>query len=291
MTITVSASQVDTFLHSLRCYWWAYIRKIQLASPNEYLMWGSAVHKGLEHLYQGSSLEECMAAVEEAGYVDDLERLAMLGGWRSPDLLLGVLEAYRDGPYKSILKKFKVLDTEQAVSVPLSDDAFWRGRLDLVLEDKESGKISIMDFKTSGKKVDSSYYSDNFSNDLQMTSYHWMGQQTYDDQFDGVLIGAMQTSKRIMFKSAEFPAVRDNWQILEFLMTMDTLVPQIAHALDVGPKLLEDGYTTSNIEVVREFPFCYGYSENFCDYNHLNWCAPELREPTIEALYQPKEYR
>lgn len=281
-------------MHSERCYWWRYLRRLVLKETGAALTRGDVIHKGLELLYQGQSVSLVMEALQGNGTLRQLERLVDKGDWYTPERLRMTLDAYQP-TLEADMERYHVLATELDETLrldPATDertfDVEWRGKLDLVVRSKEDGKVYIIDHKTTEKKVDSSYYAERFSYDQQFTGYTWMGGQNWQENFGGVLVNGIQSTKTIPFNTARFPVARDDWQTLEWMENIHQWAPHIRHAQLEGARLLADGFREHNPEVLRVFPIRTGYSENFCDYRHLNNCSPELRELVAAELYEER---
>lgn len=292
--LTLSNSQAELWMHSERCYWWRYLRRLILKETGASLTRGDVTHKGLECLYQGLSVSQVMDRLQADGSLRTLERLCEKGDWYTPERLRMVLEAYQP-TLEADMAKYHVLATEHDETLcldPATDerdfDIQWRGKLDLVLRDKEDDKVYILDHKTTEKKVDSSYYAERFSNDQQFTGYTWIGNQDWQEAFGGVLVNAFQFTKTIPFNTARFPVARDDWQTAEWMENIRAISPGIRHAQLEGSRLLAAGLRENTPEVLRVFPIRTGYSENFCDYRHLNNSSPELRELIIDNLYEER---
>lgn len=293
--LVLSNSQAELWMHSERCYWWRHLRRVTLKETGVHLARGDVTHQGLECLYRGLTVAEAMQQLQEDGALRVLERLCEKGDWFSPERLRLALDKYQP-ILEADMAKYHVLAAELDETLrldPATDerpfDVEWRGKLDLVVRSKEDDKVYIIDHKTTEKKVDSSYYAERFHNDQQFTSYDWMGGQNWHEAFGGVLVNAFQFTKTIPFNTARFPVARDDWQTLEWMENIRSLSPGIRHAQLEGRRLLADGFREHNPEVLRVFPIRTGYSENFCDYRHLNNSSPELRELIINELYETRE--
>ena len=282
--LRLSNSKTEMFMHSERCFWWRYIRKIYPRASNAALTWGSAVHTGLEWLYHididnaDSVMDILYQSDDKAIY--NLERLEREGSHFTPERLRMMLNAY-DEKYDD---DWEILDIEIDTICPLSNSVEWQGILDLVVR-RSDGLVYFVDHKTTAKKVDSSYYSAGFDNSQQMTSYTWMGHMLYGDEFGGIIINAAQSTKTIPYKFARFPIVRDDWQLEQFVRHIEAIAPRIQDCEEFGPIYLERGRNEEDSEVLHDFPMRWTYSENFCDYQHLNNCMPEMRPALIEQLY------
>lgn len=283
--IQLSASQLDLWLHSERCWWWKYIARLSPKGTNENLLWGSMVHRILETLYQGHSVTDAVDSLSTQDVLA-LEQLTAAGSWRS----LSRLELFAKSAERMVQedhKRFEFLVTEgMTQSFEVVPGIQWRGVIDLVVRDRIDGRIYIIDHKTTEKKVDSSYYSARFSHDTQMTSYNAMGQAMYGEEFGGVQINAFQFTKTIELNPARFPIVRDEWQTEEWVDTVSIFGPRIANARVVGTRLHAEGFGPGDRAVDEVFPHRPTYSENFCDFRNLNRCVRDFRDATAAADFE-----
>lgn len=270
-------------MHSERCFWWRYIRKLYANSNNPALGWGSVSHSGLEQFFKTGSVADAMSALEGTVDMEPLVRMEREGSYYTPERLRMVLDAYAK-EYSDDFDQWEILDIENNALVELSDDIQWQGIHDLVVRDREDDLIYIIDHKTTGKKVDSSYYSELFDMSQQMTSYHWMGEQLYGEQFNGIIINAIQSTKTIPYNFARFSIIRDDWQVDGFLRNIKAIAPRIEECEHIGAVLFQN-LSEEHEDVLEHFPMRWTYAENFCDYRHLNNAMPEMRPALIEQLY------
>lgn len=255
--------------------------------PDPARTWGDCVHQGLDHLYKGCGVNESIGLSN----LGALETLKELGDFHTPEALRKVLETYAKEVLPEDLDRFHVLSTETDHIQQFTTTLGWLGKIDLVVQEKSSGKVYVLDHKTTGKKVDSSYWTDQFSHDQQMTSYWWLAQNKYGAQFDGLMINAFQTLKTIGYNHARFPVSRDDWQISEWYDNIMGLGPRISQALSAGKRMVDAGLRETDAEVLAQFPICNTYSENFCDYRILNNTPPEFREALIASEFTTRPER
>ena len=282
--IRLSNSKTEMFMHSERCFWWRYIRKLYASVNNPALGWGRVSHSAFELFFETGGVSDAMRALEASPDIEPLERLEREGSYYTVERLRMVLNAYAK-KYADDIDRWDIIDIEANQMVPISDDINWQGIHDLIVKDKADGLIYIIDHKTTGKKVNSSYYSESFDTSQQMTSYHWMGQQLYGDDFGGIIINAVQSTKTIPYNFARFPIMRDDWQIEGFLRNITAIAPRIEECEGLGPAYLKLGWDEEQEDVLSDFPMRWTYSENFCEYRHLNNAMPEMREALADQLY------
>lgn len=269
-------------MHSERCFWWRYIRKLYPRASSPALGWGGVVHSALEHFFKTGSVEGAMLAIEGTEAIMPLERMEREGSHLTPERLRMVLNGYAK-EYKKDLDTWDIIAIENDARVNINDDIVWQGIHDLIV--RIDGLIYIIDHKSTGKKVASDYYSASFDTSQQMTSYHWMGQELYGDEFGGIIINAIQSTKTIPYTFARFPIIRDDWQVEHFINNITAIAPRIEDCEHLGAELLAEGASEEDPLTLAAFPMRWTYGENFCDYNYLNNCMPEMRPAMIEQLY------
>ena len=84
-------------------------------------------------------------------------------------------------------------------------------------------------------------------------------------------------------------SVMHAWQIDGFLCNTQAIAPQIIHCEAFGPVYLKQEMSEEHEDVLNTFPMRWTYSENFCDYRHLNNAMPEMRDALIEQLYYTRK--
>lgn len=69
----------------------------------------------------------------------------------------------------------------------------FRGRLDAIVQSQHDNALYVLDHKTAGRMT--SYWSEGFRNDSQMSGYVWAAQKTLGQPVVGVYINGIETSK------------------------------------------------------------------------------------------------
>ena len=287
--LVLSASQLEKWFHSERCYFWRYLMHLVPNTSNQFLVWGTGVDIAMNVLYAGGTFEEAVqAAYDEVG--DDLDKLVSEGSWRSPERLKLLVEEYiTHGPLTSDMERYEVVSTQFDKTVPVMDEPSvgWRGLFDLVLKDKDTGLITVIDNKTTTKDVNSGYYIENFRNSTQVIAYDWMSRQEWGDQYGGFAINAIRSSPRIEYAQNRFPILVQDWEAETLMRDVRQVAPTIVECKANAFKLIEDGHTMDiSEELQKMYPFRRTYGEKFCDYQDLNFTHPDFIEGTIDILYR-----
>lgn len=287
----LSYSKLDIFKHSERCFFWRYCMKLRPNGGGEKVspaLWGSIVHAGIERLLSGLSVAETMASLEQSGMLAPITSFDPKS-WHTDGRLSEVLTKWQE---KSLpfFEDYEVLDTEVPLDYPIMESngilIRWRAMIDVVMRRKSDGRIYFMDHKTTEKKVESSYYSDQFLASAQVTAYDYLGNEMYPGNYGGLFINAIQSSKLIPFTQATTSYERDDWQRAEFLETVAQLG---VHAVTLEKMAEQELKTKSPEEVAKYFPMRDTYSENYCDFSPINRTAPDMRHSVISTLYHVHE--
>jgi hypothetical protein len=183
-------------------------RQFGVAMP---LYFGSAIHKAIE-LYYHPVLKrdpvETFATVWKEGFVNEkgeieiegtrlLEKLAP--EWYASEiemieehyeLGMGMMEFYK--LYSELNDDFDVVATEHVFEIPLFDNVVYKGKMDAVIRNRDTGEYGIIDHKTTAKMGED--YFEKLDMDEQCTSYIWAANQevklghAWASNLDGVQI-------------------------------------------------------------------------------------------------------
>ena len=255
--LRLSNSKAEMFMHSERCFWWRYIRKLSVKASSAALTWGGGVHSGLEFFFKLGSIDDAMNAFDASG----LERMEREGSHFTPERLRMLLNAYAK-EYAYDEKMWDIIeDPEYNALVPINDEIQWQGIFDLVVRNRGDGLIYLVDHKTTAKKVDGSFYADQFESSQQMTGYHWMGTQLYGDDFGGIIINAIQVSPKIDYRAKSIPISRTEHQIQDWLRNTYLIGTRIIRQRQETEELFAKGDPITNA-----WPHYNSYSESWCNW-------------------------
>ena len=182
--------------------WWEYQTKGGFIPGHEYqagfanglpVEWSGDVAEGVTNTYRVTGLLDLLPDP----VLEELETHLELG--------VGMMEFYKS--YADKHDNFAVIAAEHDFSIPLGMEVFkptgsakypvhYRGRMDLIIQDLETGRYGIMDHK-SAAKADSEQYIRKLEKDEQCTSYMWSAEreaELYDleyKQIDFVLYNTL----------------------------------------------------------------------------------------------------
>lgn len=178
--------------------WWEYQTKGGFISAIELEMgfanglpirWSGDIAEGVTNTYRVVGLLDLLPDP----VLEDLETHLELG--------VGMLEFYKH--YADKHDHFAVIAAEHDFSVPLMSETgksikysgtlpmkpvHYRGRMDLIIQDLETGRYGIMDHKTAAK-ADNEQYIRKLEKDEQCTSYMWAAEQEaklYDLEYKNI---------------------------------------------------------------------------------------------------------
>jgi hypothetical protein len=154
MRIVDSTRYGCTFACPRKRYWFTEYkgRGIQIASPSEDLLYGSAVHAGCEAMAKGLSFDEAYQLATVEMFNIDPTILTVDGLSHKDELLAllwGHLRVYAEYILPNLSLRFNFLAIEQEIAIPLSENVTYCTRLDDILEDKETGLKYNLNYKTS----------------------------------------------------------------------------------------------------------------------------------------------
>jgi hypothetical protein len=148
----VDASKMTEFMDCPRKYFYRHVLGWKSTAPNNHLIFGHAWHKAMEYMLLNGydNYEEAfqlfMADYRETFGPETDELFAP----KTPSAALGALQQYAD-TYRNDLKEFKVLHTEIAGTVMVTEDHLMHFRMDTILE-RQDGMIFSLDHKTGSRK-------------------------------------------------------------------------------------------------------------------------------------------
>lgn len=293
-------TELETYAHNPRCYFWEHVMGLVPSTgqpddmvvevvPNAPLIFGGAFHLWLENWYDGKSPEESYdLTIAEFG--DLLGALEMAGDYRTAGRLQIVIDEYlHDDERIEMDRPFRTLHVEQYVVRPIDGIIAHGGKIDMVRIDERDNTVTILDHKTSKKKVKSDYYMDWFNYSNQITGYSWHGHHLTglmreqgvipdDSQFVGCVINAVQTSPLIQYSHARSLFVRSEEQVREF----------VANAWEIGHEILRRKEATDRLLEAGDPPELAWthwptYGEMFCKWKEVNKLEPSYRQALLES--------
>lgn len=148
----IDASKLSTYMECPRKYFYEYILGWRSTTPRQDLVFGEAVHAGLEILYsKGFDQLELACLVLEDTYrksfdpmTDDTYGAKTVAN--AQEALAEYIEYYRTDP-----REYTVLHTEVSGKTSIQEGMDLYFRLDCVMEDKKTGQKFVLEHKTTGR--------------------------------------------------------------------------------------------------------------------------------------------
>lgn len=164
----LSDSKLQTYKDCQLKYFYKYECRLEVAEEAEAShdrAFGDGIHKALEALYKGESMDGAIKAFRERYPKQlDIEDLA-----KTPENGEKLIRAYWD-TYKAQLPDWNILSVEELAEAELVNGLTFRVKLDLVAENKKYGGVYGFDWKTTGKKLDYAYWGQ-WSPSSQVSAY------------------------------------------------------------------------------------------------------------------------
>ena len=148
------SSKTQEFMDCPRKYFYHYVLGWDSDTPNNHLVFGSAIHDALEHLllngYDTNSIAGAIDAFLLTYRKEFPEETDALFSPKTPERVMYALAEYTN-VYRNDHKEFDVLFTEIAGTVPLSEDRVLHFRQDAICKGPE-GYFSL-EHKTTGATI------------------------------------------------------------------------------------------------------------------------------------------
>lgn len=145
------ATKLQAFCACPRKYFWEYVLGWRPEAPSNHLVFGQAWHSAMEYLllndYSIGSIQkahEVFLTTYRKVLPPETDEIFFP---KTPDNALIALARYA-GKFKEDLSNFKVLYTEIAGRVAISEDRYMAFRMDTILEAYSNGQITSIDHKT-----------------------------------------------------------------------------------------------------------------------------------------------
>jgi hypothetical protein len=164
--LLLRTSERSSFKTCQQQWMWSYVERIKPAIASNPLRFGDLIHRALADYYpKGIKRGTHPLKTFRILYKREWDEAAGMG-FKDEDgkwlefKLLGeeMLEGYVDH-YKEIDKSYRVIATEQTFKVPIRNEvgrvvAWYVGTVDGLFENRDNKRLSIRDYKTSGKYAD-----------------------------------------------------------------------------------------------------------------------------------------
>jgi len=199
--VKLSATSIDTFLSCRKKYWYQKVKNIQPVERPDALDFGSAVHKALAYIFNsmkdGDNEKEIVRqyALDQINQYAEEYCLPVEPKCKAIALVDSYMDFYWDDDYL----KFVTLDVEKYFEHTIAELPILQevtiGYFDAVVQNKISGKIYVVEHKTTGIKSDD--YMEHSIFDTQVMIYMLACKNKYG-RCDGVIYDVLIKPKHVM---------------------------------------------------------------------------------------------
>jgi hypothetical protein len=154
--ILVSKSRVETSWECRRKEYWRYLYQgtgLQRPGRSFHTEFGNALHSALAAIASGGTIlyPGLRETIEELCLATDhtpeaAKQWAMIGE--------GLIRGYQRTIWPTLQEQYKVVHIELPCAYNLGDDVYFIAKPDLILEDRETGELWYVEYKTTGSKLD-----------------------------------------------------------------------------------------------------------------------------------------
>ena len=267
--VEISNSGLECLMSCPRKYYWRYERKIQSLGENQAppLVWGSAIHKGLEVRGSGGDLSTACEAFRSVFTMESAPKYTIQGGMLA---LKDYYERYQTEPYE-------VIENEYKFRVKVNGFVFI-GIFDKVLWNRETKRIVVMDHKSTGRLGQDFYESANPNS--QFTGYIYCADCEFGEVdtliIDGIMVPYAYKTKPMVGECERFSTQRTEWELEEWKRNTE-------HHLKSLHQYREQGYFPKSDK---------GFTCKWCGFRELCLIPQPYNEVEIpEEEFQARERR
>jgi len=145
----------------------------------EYFVFGSAMGLGLDAIWEGREYGEDFKAYLTEHAREDRQAILYYKG-------MAMLKGYVAN-YPTLFMEWEVLKTEHTVSMDLGNDLTFTGQIDKVARNKKTGRLAVIDHKTSSEDIDdlsSQYWESVNYIDPQTAGYRAALEEEFGEEVD-----------------------------------------------------------------------------------------------------------
>lgn len=237
-----SSSRISSYLSCPRKYMLQSLMRLRGSGKSVHLVFGSAWHESMEHLYlHNFSQESAEEAIEifRKSYlkefdVESSEAHSPKSIANGVSGIIGYINMYAQND----LRKYNVLNTEVSGRVQISEDKWITFRLDAVVQDRANKKITCIEHKTGSQQ--GRVWEMQWENKFQLYAYNHVLHSIVENKADvyGILVNGaffykaknrLPEYNRVLFKKG--PASMYEW-LCETRMIFDDIERRIDYTLD-----------------------------------------------------------
>ena len=280
----VSYSQYGMYSTCQEQYKLNYIDKLGTSSANIHTIFGSAMHETIQHfldvMYNVTKKQALQLNLEEMLYKQLVEHFTKenekmedgmfpctkeeLGEFFEDGKL--ILQYFRNKLDKLYSKSgFELLAIEQVLNAEVKPGVNFIGFIDILLKDKSTGDVIIIDLKTSTKGW-SKYQKNDKVKTSQMLLYKKFYSEKYDVPLDKIKV-EYQILKRKIFEGADYPIPR----ISKFVPANGK--PSVNKAWDGFIAFVNEVFDDEGNFIQREYQPTKGKQCDWCEFKTRKLCS------------------
>ena len=280
----VSYSQYGMYSTCQEQYKLNYIDKLGTSSANIHTIFGSAMHETIQHfldvMYNVTKKQALQLNLEEMLYKQLVEHFTKenekmedgmfpctkeeLGEFFEDGKL--ILQYFRNKLDKLYSKSgFELVAIEQVLNAEVKPGVHFIGFIDILLKDKSTNEIIIIDLKTSTKGW-SQYQKNDKVKTSQMLLYKKFYSEKYDIPLDKIRV-EYQILKRKIFEGADYPIPR----ISKFVPANGK--PSVNKAWDGFIGFVNEVFDDEGKYIEREYLPTKGKQCDWCEFKQRKLCS------------------
>lgn len=280
----VSYSQYGMYSTCQEQYKLNYIDKLGTSSANIHTIFGSAMHETIQHfltvMYEVTKKQALQLDLEKMLYNQLVEHFnkenEKMEDGMYPCTKEELGEFFEDGKliltyFRNKLDKlysksgFELLAIEQRLNAEIKPGVHFIGFIDVLLKDKTTGEVIIIDLKTSTKGW-SKYQKNDKVKTSQMLLYKKFYSDKYDIPLDKIKV-EYQILKRKIFEGADYPIPR----ISKFVPANGK--PSVNRAWKGFSEFVDSVFKEGGDFIEREFPPTKGRQCDWCEFKTRKLCS------------------
>ncbi len=168
----------SSFLNCRRKYQYSYVYGLAPRKPSIPFLVGGLYHNALDRAYTNRFNIDLKAerrvaekACEKASRAPGLSSEESDKIWTQSSIVMGLLTGYQKLYMKQDKERWEVIEAEGAFDVPLPNGWRYRGKTDLVVREKKTKAVVLVEHKTTGR-LDAGYIA-KLPLDNQILGYIW----------------------------------------------------------------------------------------------------------------------
>jgi len=172
----------STFMNCRRKYQYSYVFGLAPRKPSIPFLVGGLFHDALDRCYSSKfklniDKEKAIAekACEKASHAEGMTAEESDKIWIQSSIVTGMLEGYKKQWLKQDQAKWDVIEAEGQFDVELPNGWRYRGKTDLVVRDRKTKKVKLVEHKTTSR-LDAGYVA-KLPLDNQILGYIWAKNQ------------------------------------------------------------------------------------------------------------------